>query len=105
MTDSLKTLSEHRCFGGTQRFVEHASREIGLPMRFSVFLPPQAAQGPVPAVVFLAGLTCNEETFMTKAGAQRLAAVEAPARRRGRARPAQCEHAGAQHHGFGWARR
>ena len=74
MTDAPKTLSEHRCFGGTQRFVEHASREIGLPMRFSVFLPPQAAQGPVPAVVFLAGLTCNEETFMTKAGAQRLAA-------------------------------
>ena len=74
MTDSLKTLSEHRCFGGTQRFVEHASREIGLSMRFSVFMPPQAARGPVPAVIYLAGLTCNEETFMTKAGAQRLAA-------------------------------
>ena len=43
-------------------------------MRFSVFLPPQAAQGPVPALIYLAGLTCNEETFMTKAGAQRIAA-------------------------------
>lgn len=43
-------------------------------MRFSVFLPAQAAQGPVPALVYLAGLTCNEETFMTKAGAQRYAA-------------------------------
>lgn len=74
MNDTLKTLSEHRCFGGTLRFHEHASREIGLPMRFSVFLPPQATQGPVPAVVYLAGLTCNEETFMTKAGAQRMAA-------------------------------
>ena len=74
MTDTLKTLSEHACFGGTQRFHEHASREIGLPMRFSVFLPPQAADGPVPALVYLAGLTCNEETFMVKAGAQRLAA-------------------------------
>ena len=74
MTDSLKTLSEHRCFGGTQRFHEHASREIGLPMRFSVYLPPQAERGPVPAVVYLAGLTCNEETFMVKAGAQRVAA-------------------------------
>ncbi|MDM0016228.1 S-formylglutathione hydrolase [Variovorax saccharolyticus] len=74
MTDSLKTLSEHRCFGGTLRFLEHESREIGLPMRFSVFLPPQAAHGPVPAVLYLAGLTCNEETFMVKAGAQRLAA-------------------------------
>ena len=74
MTASPKTLSEHRCFGGTQTFHEHASHEIGLPMRFSVFLPPQAAEGPVPAVVYLAGLTCNEETFMVKAGAQRLAA-------------------------------
>jgi S-formylglutathione hydrolase len=74
MTDTLKTLSEHRCFGGTLRFHEQASREIGLPMRFSLFLPPQAAQGPVPALMYLAGLTCNEETFMVKAGAQRLAA-------------------------------
>jgi len=74
MTEPLKTLSEHRCFGGVLRFHEHASREIGLPMRFSVFLPPQAAHGPVPALVYLAGLTCNEETFMVKAGAQRLAA-------------------------------
>jgi S-formylglutathione hydrolase len=75
MTDTtLKTLSEHRCFGGVQRFHEHASREIGLPMRFSVFLPPQAALGKVPALIYLAGLTCNEETFMVKAGAQRLAA-------------------------------
>ncbi|MDM0058628.1 S-formylglutathione hydrolase [Variovorax fucosicus] len=74
MTDAIKTLSEHRCFGGVQRFLEHESREIGLPMRFSVFLPPQAAVGKVPAVMFLAGLTCNEETFMVKAGAQRLAA-------------------------------
>jgi len=74
MTLSLKTLSEHRCFGGTQTFHEHASAEIGLPMRFSVFLPPQAADGPVPALIYLAGLTCNEETFMVKAGAQRLAA-------------------------------
>ncbi|MCJ0762732.1 S-formylglutathione hydrolase [Variovorax terrae] len=74
MTDALKTLSEHRCFGGVQRFHEHTSREIGLPMRFSVFLPPQAGQGPVPALLYLAGLTCTEETFMAKAGAQRLAA-------------------------------
>jgi len=75
MTDALKTLSEHRCFGGTQHFCEHDSRETGRPMRFSVFLPPQAAPDrPVPAVVYLAGLTCNEETFPTKAGAQRLAA-------------------------------
>ena len=68
-------LSAHACFGGAQRVYQHASREVGLPMRFSVYLPPQALQGARrPALVYLAGLTCNEETFMTKAGAQRLAA-------------------------------
>ena len=71
----FKTLSEHRCFGGVQRFHEHTSSVIGLPMRFSVFLPPQAEASPVPAVIYLAGLTCNEETFMVKAGAQRVAAA------------------------------
>jgi S-formylglutathione hydrolase len=74
MNPGIRTLSEHRCFGGTQGFHEHDAREIGEPMRFSVFLPPQAQQGPVPALMYLAGLTCNEETFMVKAGAQRLAA-------------------------------
>lgn len=70
----MELLSEHGCFGGQQQFYKHDAKEIGLPMNFSVFLPPQAAQGEVPAVMYLAGLTCNEETFMTKAGAQRLAA-------------------------------
>ena len=70
----MKVLNEHRIFGGMQRFYEHDSSVIGLPMRFSVFLPEQAEAGPVPAVMCLAGLTCNEETFMTKAGAQRAAA-------------------------------
>jgi S-formylglutathione hydrolase len=74
MTNSIKTLSEHRAFGGVQGFYEHASQEIGLPMRFGLYLPPQAARGPVPALLYLAGLTCNEETFAVKAGAQRLAA-------------------------------
>ena len=70
----MELLSEHGCFGGQQRFYKHDSKEIGLPMRFSVFMPPQAAHGRVPALLYLAGLTCNEETFMIKAGAQRLAA-------------------------------
>ena len=75
MTDNTpKLLSEHRAFGGLQRFVEHHSLEIGLPMRFSVYLPPQAAHERVPALLYLAGLTCNEETFAIKAGAQRMAA-------------------------------
>jgi S-formylglutathione hydrolase len=71
---ALETLSEHRCFGGVQGFYRHQSSEIGLPMKFGVFVPPQAAQGPVPVLFFLAGLTCTEETFAIKAGAQRIAA-------------------------------
>ncbi|MBV6319801.1 S-formylglutathione hydrolase [Duganella violaceipulchra] len=70
----LELISEHACFGGVQRFYQHASREIGLPMRFSVFIPVKAAEGRAPALFYLAGLTCNEETFMIKAGAQRAAA-------------------------------
>ncbi len=75
--DAPEMLSEHACFGGMQRFYRHASTVIGLPMRFSVYLPPQAdpgARAKVPALLYLAGLTCNEETFMIKAGAQRVAA-------------------------------
>jgi S-formylglutathione hydrolase len=72
---TMELLSEHACFGGVQRFYRHASAGIGLPMKFSVYLPPQAGDGAkVPALLFLAGLTCTEETFMMKAGAQRLAA-------------------------------
>lgn len=71
----LELKNAHACFGGAQRFYEHFSAEIGLNMKFSVFLPPKAVAGEkVPAVLYLAGLTCTEETFMTKAGAQRLAA-------------------------------
>jgi S-formylglutathione hydrolase len=73
MTAQPTIISEHRCFDGVQRFYEFDSTVIGLPARFSVFLPPQAQQTRVPAVMYLAGLTCNEETFMTKAGAQRVA--------------------------------
>ena len=67
-------LSAHASFGGMQHFYRHASVETGTPMRFGLYLPPQAALGPVPLLVYLAGLTCNEETFATKAGAQRGAA-------------------------------
>jgi S-formylglutathione hydrolase len=71
---TLEALSEHGCFGGVQGFYRHDSAVIGLPMRFSVFRPPQAATEPVPVLYYLAGLTCTEETFMIKAGAQRRAA-------------------------------
>ncbi|MGH8524077.1 MAG: S-formylglutathione hydrolase [Gammaproteobacteria bacterium] len=66
--------SEHRCFGGTQGYYTHMSVATGTKMNFSVFAPPQVAQGRVPALYFLAGLTCTDETFMIKAGAQRAAA-------------------------------
>lgn len=71
---ALQLLSEHACFGGVQRFYQHDSHEIGLPMKLGVYLPPQAANGPVPVLFYLAGLTCTEETFAIKAGAQRFAA-------------------------------
>lgn len=74
MPTTIETLSEHACFDGVQGFYRHESRTIGLPMRFGVFVPPQAAAGPVPVLFFLAGLTCTEETFAIKAGAQRYAA-------------------------------
>ena len=71
---ALDTLSEHACFGGVQGFYQHDSSVIGLPMRLGVFRPPSALGGaPAPVLIYLAGLTCNEETFATKAGAQRLA--------------------------------
>ena len=68
------TRSEQRCFGGVQGFYEHESKTVGGPMRFAVYLPPAAASHAVPALYYLAGLTCNEETFVIKAGAQRIAA-------------------------------
>ncbi len=72
--NSLEVLSEHACFGGVQGFYRHRSRECASNMRFSVFRPPQAAGARVPVLYYLAGLTCTEETFMLKAGAQRMAA-------------------------------
>jgi S-formylglutathione hydrolase len=73
--EGLELLSEHACFGGVQRFYRHASRVIGLPMRFALYLPPQALAGQaVPLLTYLAGLTCSEETATMKAGAQRGAA-------------------------------
>ena len=71
----MELVSAHACFGGQQRFYRHDSRVIGLPMRFGVYLPPSSDGGtrPVPLLLYLAGLTCTEETFFMKAGAQRLA--------------------------------
>ena len=72
---SVTTRSEQRAFDGTQGFYEHQSALCQGVMRFGVYLPPQALRGErVPVLYYLAGLTCTEETFAVKAGAQRVAA-------------------------------
>lgn len=71
----IETISEQRCFGGVQGVYRHDSSATSGAMKFSVYQPPSATDGPVPVLYYLAGLTCNEETFAIKAGAQRLAAA------------------------------
>lgn len=71
---SVQTTAASRCFGGAVSFHEHPSQATGGQMRFSAYVPPQAENGPVPVLYYLAGLTCTEETFQIKAGAQRYAA-------------------------------
>ncbi len=71
----MKILNFSRCFNGEQRFYQHDSAVIGLPMKFGVYVPPQALAGDAcPALFYLAGLTCTEETFPIKAHAQAIAA-------------------------------
>ena len=66
---------EHRaCFGGWQDAYRHRSGALGCDMTLGVYLPPQAASGPCPVLYWLSGLTCTEQNFITKAGAQRYAA-------------------------------
>ncbi|MBL4856043.1 MAG: S-formylglutathione hydrolase [Idiomarina sp.] len=69
----MKQISETRCFGGRQLRFEHDSKVLNCAMQFSVFLPLRAEKTEVPAVYFLSGLTCTDENFSTKAGAQRVA--------------------------------
>jgi S-formylglutathione hydrolase len=70
----MEKISEHPCFGGKVGFYRHRSNVNNCDMQFSVFVPPQAGQSSVPTLTFLSGLTCTEETFMIKSGAQRIAA-------------------------------
>lgn len=65
----LATISQHACHGGVLGYYQHPSRINRCDMRFAVYSPPQATRGPVPVLYYLAGLTCNEETFVIKAGA------------------------------------
>ena len=71
---TVKTLSESRCFGGVQGTYVHESAETRCPMRFGVFLPAAVSTARVPVLYWLSGLTCTEENFIAKAGAQRVAA-------------------------------
>ena len=70
---TFTTVSESSCFGGVQGIHRHDSQAVGCPMRFGVYLPPQARHARVPVLYWLSGLTCTEENFIVKAGAQRVA--------------------------------
>ena len=72
---ALENLSCQKSFGGWHKRYRHASSVLGCDMQFSVYLPPQAEQGAsLPVLYWLSGLTCTDENFMQKAGAQRMAA-------------------------------
>ena len=70
----METLGSNRCFAGVQHVLRHESAVTNTLMRVAVYLPPEAENGPVPALLWLSGLTCTEENFTVKAGAQRTAA-------------------------------
>ena len=75
MAAALEKTGSNFCFGGDTTFYKHESPTIGGPMNFTVYLPPQAKAGKkVPALMYLAGLTCDHTTFIIKGGAERLAA-------------------------------
>lgn len=70
----MELLEEHRCFEGRQQRWRHDSRVLNCAMTFSIFLPPVRENTPPPVLYWLSGLTCNDENFTFKAGAQRVAA-------------------------------
>ena len=74
MSDTLNAVSRNRCFGGMQGVYTHAAETTHCSMRFGVFMPPQAQSARVPVLYWLSGLTCTEDNFIVKAGAQRVAA-------------------------------
>jgi S-formylglutathione hydrolase len=70
----LEQIGENKTFGGWTKMFKHSSKACSCSMKFSVFIPPQMENGPVPVLTWLSGLTCNHENFITKAGAQKFAA-------------------------------
>ncbi len=73
---TLEKISANKCFGGEQLRFKHRSTALNCEMHFGVYLPPQAESGSVPVLYWLSGLTCTDENFVTKAGAQKYAAQE-----------------------------
>lgn len=70
----MERIERHASFGGWQDVYRHESKVLGCDMTVGVYFPPQAEKGPCPVLYWLSGLTCNEQNFITKAGAQRYAA-------------------------------
>jgi S-formylglutathione hydrolase len=70
----MEQIADNRCFGGRQLRFTHASTSLECNMHFSVYLPPAAEQRKVPVLYWLSGLTCTDENFVQKAGAQQYAA-------------------------------
>lgn len=71
---TLERIEHRACFGGWQDVYRHRSETLGCEMNFAAYLPPQAETRKLPVLYWLSGLTCTEQNFITKAGAQRYAA-------------------------------
>lgn len=70
----MEKLTENKIFEGQQLQYQHSSKVLGCDMQFSIYLPPQAEEVKVPVLYWLSGLTCTDQNFVTKAGAQKYAA-------------------------------
>lgn len=70
----MQQIAANKCFGGQQLQCQHVSDVLGCDMQFSIYLPPQSEHAKVPVLYWLSGLTCTDQNFVTKAGAQRVAA-------------------------------
>lgn len=70
----MEIIEKHASFGGSQEVYRHQSTALNCSMKFSIYLPPHDKDERLPVLYWLSGLTCNEQNFITKAGAQKYAA-------------------------------
>ncbi|WP_311751582.1 S-formylglutathione hydrolase [Proteus columbae] len=70
----MERIERHACFGGWQEVYQHTSKTLNCEMKFAIYLPPMEEEQKYPVLYWLSGLTCNEQNFITKAGAQQFAA-------------------------------